>query len=417
MLAPGGGVLAATRVTLSVARLARVRIAMRLVACCAPLALVLTGTGSARAAGWTVERAPQPASWTGAELDAVSCASRTACVAVGYDRPGNIPGRPNATVPLIERFDGAGWRVERSPTLVDSALDGVSCASRTVCVAVGWHAGGLLAERFDGQRWSIQRIATPGDMNPRLANQLTAVSCPSRTICVAVGAFNDSSRMLIERFNGQRSSIQLNANGGELDDVSCASQNACVTVGMTDVNSVAVAERFDGQRWTRQSVPQPTNLTIPAEFDGVSCTAADACIAVGSWAGPCDGCEQLALAERFDGIRWRIVNVRNPGMDNALLSVSCTSADACVAVGGEVTDGSTALPLAERWNGIGWSAQAIPNPAVSVSGLPPCVNAGSEDSIADCGDFIDVSCVSATVCTAVGLYTDPAPVPLIARRS
>jgi hypothetical protein len=71
-----------------------------------------------------------------------------------------------------------------------SALVGVSCVSRSLCVAVGslTPAGGTqvaLAERWNGARWSVDRSARPSAPG---ASALSAVSCTSRRFCIAVGS-------------------------------------------------------------------------------------------------------------------------------------------------------------------------------------------------------------------------------------
>src|SRR5215831_4960960 len=71
-----------------------------------------------------------------AMLGAVSCASATECFAVGSFVPG---GRGQAYQPLIERFNGTGWKVAPAavPVAKWSRLFGISCASSTSCFAVG----------------------------------------------------------------------------------------------------------------------------------------------------------------------------------------------------------------------------------------------------------------------------------------
>jgi hypothetical protein len=65
-------------------------------------------------------------------LNGVSCMSTTACVAVGD------AGSEVHLVPIVERWDGRGWRLEASARGVhDGTLLGVSCTSSTTCVAVG----------------------------------------------------------------------------------------------------------------------------------------------------------------------------------------------------------------------------------------------------------------------------------------
>jgi hypothetical protein len=66
-----------------------------------------------------------------------------------------------------------------------------------------------------------------------------------------------------------------------------------------------------------------------------------------------------------------------------LLAVSCSSADACTAVGGV---------FAERWNGRRWSLQSVPTPAFSDPAF----------------DFLaGVACPARKACTAVGLNRVP----------
>ena len=64
--------------------------------------------------------------------------------------------RAHAYVTLAERWNGASWSIQRTPSpggKNDSGLDSVSCASKTACTAVGGftnHAGTTmaLAERY-----------------------------------------------------------------------------------------------------------------------------------------------------------------------------------------------------------------------------------------------------------------------------
>lgn len=122
------------------------------------------------------------------QLFGVSCTSPRACTAVG-----NYNTTPDGSGPshtLAERWNGTRWMIQTTPNAnKDNGLLGVSCASSTACTAVGYsdkypgsYAPGALAERWDGTRWSIQRT-------PRLSPQidLAAVSCASSRACTAVG--------------------------------------------------------------------------------------------------------------------------------------------------------------------------------------------------------------------------------------
>src|SRR6202034_2847002 len=91
--------------------------------------------------------------------------------------------------PLIEHFNGHRWTVADAST-ADGALFGVSCVSKTFCMAVGaTGSGGTLVERDTRGLWTVMSspngatFASPGDMS-----HLESVSCVSTTRCIAVGA-------------------------------------------------------------------------------------------------------------------------------------------------------------------------------------------------------------------------------------
>lgn len=83
----------------------------------------------------------------------MSCASKTACTAVGS----YVNGRSGRGFTLAERWNGSGWSIQQTPSLGgEGYLKGVSCASTSVCTAVGAVGGGpgeasgprMLVERY-----------------------------------------------------------------------------------------------------------------------------------------------------------------------------------------------------------------------------------------------------------------------------
>src|SRR5579862_1424974 len=62
----------------------------------------------------------------------------------------------------------------------------VSCASATLCFAIGQSNSGALIEEFNGTAWSSSPIATPTGST---GMTLEDISCPSVTSCFAVGSF------------------------------------------------------------------------------------------------------------------------------------------------------------------------------------------------------------------------------------
>ena len=136
---------------------------------------------------------------------------------------------------------------------------------------------------------------------------------------------------------------------------------------------------------------QPPGTALQSELYGASCTSALACTAVGDYVTSTGASK--TLAERWNGTAWTLQSTPNPSGASYLNGVSCPSASACTAVGWYVTSTNATLTLAENWNGTTWAAQSTPNPI------------GAAHSFLQ-----DVSCTSASACTAVGDYTTSAGV-------
>ncbi len=161
---------------------------------------------------WAVAPALNAPRATNTLLEGVSCASATACTVVGYAV--HNPG-PETTVG--ERMGGIGWSITatRNGTIVsgDSELDGVSCATTTSCMAVGLfvdssNAQETLSESWAGAGWTVRR--TPN--GPDAGNgRLISVSCPSTNFCIAVGDYQVSGSFqpspLAEIWNGTSWSV------------------------------------------------------------------------------------------------------------------------------------------------------------------------------------------------------------------
>jgi hypothetical protein len=153
---------------------------------------------------WSTERTAEPRNATAWGLDAVFCSSRSACTAVGVY---NTDARSGLM--LVERWNGVRWSIQRTPNpagAMSSSLSAVSCPSRTACTAVGgyYDAAGLhqrsLAERWNGVRWSIQPTPTPAGAT---GSGLSSVSCATVTVCTAVGSIN-GQLPLVERWTAPR---------------------------------------------------------------------------------------------------------------------------------------------------------------------------------------------------------------------
>ena len=231
-----------------------------------------------------------------AELNGVSCPTKTRCAAVG-----------NSAQP--ERWNGSKWSLAPyASTSSFSALLAVSCPATTTCLAVGTAyppleaAQDVLAERWDGTHWAVVPSVTPSGTNVYAV--LTSISCAGETDCTAVGRFTK------------------------------------VPAGDSSSSAGAVlVERWNGTGWTKVSVPVPAPKTTDAGLNAVSCTGATNCLAVGQYTTTSgnNGPVFHMLSERWNGTSWSKVAMPGPaaGQWNG---IACPSPTNCIAVG---FDGST----------------------------------------------------------------------------
>jgi len=139
-----------------------------------------------------------------------------------------LPGCTIRQETLAERWDGSTWTIQ--PTPYQPALFGVSCATLTACTAVGHYPDGTIAEGWDGSRWSVD--ATSENLTNR-TGILSGVSCTKANACVAVG---QAKGMTLAEISNPDWLIQPTPNpsgatGSQLTGVSCATSAACTAVG------------------------------------------------------------------------------------------------------------------------------------------------------------------------------------------
>jgi hypothetical protein len=247
---------------------------------------------------WSLETPAEP---TSSELLGVSCSSATACEAVGSS--GNDA--------FAEVWNGTKWRVQRVRKPAGVAFTrfySVSCTSTRACTAVGYrsspHNARNFAERWDGARWSLEKTPSPAGAT---LTAFSGVSCYLPEACTAVGTYTASDgaqETLSEVWNGSRWKIQSTPNPagtvmGGLSSVSCTTAGACVAVGSYTLGNTAppipLAEKRSGGKWSLQTLPPPSGATSGALY-GVSCTGPAACTAVGYYTSSSG---VFTLAERY----------------------------------------------------------------------------------------------------------------------
>lgn len=253
-----------------------------------------------------------------------------------------------------------------------------------------------LDEVFKTRTWSIQET-------PKLAfntASLSGVSCTSTTACVAVGQFEEKAEdkvPLAEIWNGTTWTLQEPPGPTEgkwdyLHDASCTSSVACIAVGYyqskSSENWSMLAERWNGTIWSIEEVPNPKEAKGTfADLQGVTCSSAEACIAVGWYINKSP--TAAALIEHWNGKAWSVEEPPLPAgtKESTIASVSCSASAACTAIGSFKGSSGEWMPLAERWNGTTWTDQEPPKPT------------GSKERF-----LKSISCASSTACTAVGYF-------------
>lgn len=241
---------------------------------------------------WSAQRVPDPAGAANTYLNSVSCGPGGHCTAVGY-----YEDRSAATHALAESWRGGHWSIQRvpgSPGTLDTHLEGVSCASASACTAVGYYLDGSLrrqgiSEIWNGSSWTAEITAAPiGAMT----SSLESVSCPSATDCRAVGDYTNASGRqlgLAERWEVTLWSVEplphrIYPSGSEyLAGVSCASASSCLAIGRSmpgQADDLALAEVWNGTSWAHRGQPHdPSQGTF---LFGVSCPLSAHCTAVGT---------------------------------------------------------------------------------------------------------------------------------------
>lgn len=305
-----------------------VRLAARLAAITAALALVsaCVTTPASMAAHWS-----HPSKVTGVkQLRAVSCASRSFCMAVGgrkavayrsgaWGRPQTVDAHFGGLVTVscvsasfcaagdafgdVFIYNGTRWS---SPTLTTVGLSGLSCGARTFCGALGINGEALF---YDGSSWSHPERIAP-------ATQGLVISCPVVGFCMAMdftGGYRLSGGSWVHAGSIGASNPQGGSEPNVASAVSCSGRRFCAAL-----DDFGEAFTWAGGGWSR---PHRFDGNLLDGSDAVSCRARTACMAV----------DENGFATRWDGTTWS-QKQRIDSNQAALIDVSCGAARFCIAV-------------------------------------------------------------------------------------
>ena len=335
-------------------------------------------------------------------LTAVSCTSKSFCIAAGYYLNGGTGQN------LLLTWNASTWSLDSASSLSTSAsednrLMGVSCVSTTFCVAAGVYSNGTRLQNllltWNGSTWSLddaQALSTSASQS----NVLTGVSCVSASFCVATGYFVNSigSHGLMLTWNGSSWALaagpfSIAATQASLTGVSCASTSFCVALGnnYNGTNYQNSILSWNGKGWSADT--SAALSTSPSEDNflaGVSCASASFCVAAGYYD---NGVDFQNLVLTWNGTSWSLNSAgslsSSGSQNNEFTGVSCASASFCV-VTGEYILKSTDQNLVATWDGSSWSL----NSSGSLS-----------TSAFQTNQIYGASCVSASYCVVVGSYS------------
>lgn len=278
----------------------------------------------------------------------------------------------------VDKTFRLGWTTQTPASSGSEArFADVSCSSASDCIAVG--AG--TAQRWNGSEWKEQ--APPSYKGGGI--DLRGVSCASSTACIAVGVGSGDAVAL--SWNGSEwkvLTIPVAAATAILEDVDCSSVSTCTAVGMNGSSTLAM--RWNGSSWSVQATPSPSGTLF---LTAVSCPTSTFCMATGyHYESSLNPWKPFSI--RWNDPNWTLDAGQKP--EGATLSwffgVSCVSETNCTAAGDKEINAGTHEheTMIQRWTGSKWELQSSPNPA-------------SDNLRVD-----DVSCVSASDCTAIGSY-------------
>jgi len=330
-----------------------------------------------RTRGWQETVPALPVGAKGGILDLVSCPSIGNCTAAGtyLDSGGNDQG-------LLLDESNAEWGPPGTAGLPPNgsvttsgqtaAIEGLSCWAPGNCAAVGVYGdtygspqGWLLTETHGVWAQGVE-AELPANASTREGSYLYPViglgqvSCAPNGDCTAVGGYGDRRSnqfgMILSEHAGRwgpAKKTPLPANAGPnpqqgnaplspMGAIACPSAGTCSAVGWYldnhgSYHGLLLRERAG--RWRRSELvfPSGAHAALGISLDSLACRSTGNCLAVGPYNPTANRLRPLLVPERNS--RW-IKGTEAPppkgagkNYNGSLSSVSCPSAETCVAVG------------------------------------------------------------------------------------
>jgi hypothetical protein len=269
--------------------------------------------------------------------------------------------------------DAAGWTVVKSPTIppFDNVLASVSAGSSKDAWAVGEFYSptgdgtvlNTFGEHFDGTRWTAYPLPNVGSN----LNALFSVSELPSGETWAVGYYVDahySQHTLTEHFDGTTWTVVPSPSPGARQNIlygvaALSSSDVWAVGGSEDAGGTwhALAEHWDGDKW--RIVPAVDAGSTGNVFYSISASSSRSVFAVGIQAGT--SFPSKALAEQWDGEEWEIVSTpTDPGGTDVVLGVTA-SGSSVTLVGDRESSTAPYTTLVASGGEDGVSLTATPN--------------------------------------------------------
>lgn len=239
----------------------------------------------------------------GSALSGVACSAENSCVAAGY-----YVMASGGRQPLLVS-DAAGALTSGAAPLPPNAagnpeaeLDGVSCGSSTLCVALGSYEdqlGGRLGfiDTSSQAGWTASTMPSPqGASLTSPSPEISGVVCKAGTYCLAVGHYTDSSDTtqglaLMERSGRWFASMMPGTADTDVvvRAVACVSATSCAAAGHYGSGGTAAGYvmTLSGATLSGEKPPAPPGASSrPREdFEYVACPWIATCVASGTYVG------------------------------------------------------------------------------------------------------------------------------------
>ncbi len=298
-----------------------------------------------------------------------------------------------------------------------TTFNGVACASASQCIGVG----NVASSENSGAAASLNPVS--GDLSTgqslqliRSSGFLNGVSCPSGSVCVAVGENPNETRGIAVSLNPDtamvRSGQELHMISGIfMSGVACASRRQCLAVGHDSSGSGVVVALspatgaiLRGQRV--QTIPGTGGVGL----EGVACPLANLCVAVGENSRRSAGVA-VPLNPATGAIR-RGQSVQNVTHKGILVDLACPSTTVCLAVGWGASQPSVAVPIDPKTGELSKgqsdrsiSARAAMLTAVSCPSISLCLAVGNDTGDPSVGQAVPIDPTTATIVADQSIQT------------